>query len=90
MRKTTSGSSQHYEAEVATRNPEETLQRIFDGIADGVLEATDEEILAESREQGRDPLKEAEEVRRVLLDAVKAIAPEAEPRRQRVRRAGTA
>jgi hypothetical protein len=66
--------------EVTTRSPEETLQAMFDGVAEGVLEATDEEILAESRERGRDPLEEAEEVRRLLLDALKAVAPEAEPR----------
>ena len=76
--------------QASARDPEETWQSIMDGLGETVLQVSDQDILAESREQGRDPLKEAEDVRRVLLDAIKAIAPEAERKRQhQVRRAGT-
>jgi hypothetical protein len=56
------------------RDPQERLQSLMEGIAETILDASDEEILAESQEQGRDPFAEAEEVRRVLLDALKVGA----------------
>jgi len=91
MSKNRSASQSESLLQKVQEDPEEKLDAIMDGLAETVLEASDEEILAESCEQGRDPLKEAEEVRKILLDALKAKAPEAEPRHQQhARRAGTA
>lgn len=67
--------------QVPARDPEEMLGCIMKSLAETVLEASDEELLAESREEGRDPLEEAEEVRQTLLDAVKAVTPQAWRRR---------
>jgi len=57
-------------------DPARALQSIMDGLAETVLEASDEDLLSESREQGNDPVKEAEEVRAILLDALRAIPDE--------------
>jgi hypothetical protein len=56
------------------RSYENRLKSIMDGLAESVAEASDEELLEES---GRDeaPL-EAERVRRVLIDAVRATSDE--------------
>jgi len=63
---------------VSTGDPEKTLQYIMDGLAETVLSIPDEEIVAESRERGQDPLREAEEVRKVLTDALRAVANDGE------------
>ena len=59
-------------AAVAGHQPEQELRSIMDGLAETVLDASDEEIFEEVREEGRDPLKTAEEVRKLLLDATGA------------------
>jgi len=51
------------------RQPEEVLRSIMDGLAETIFDATDEEVLKEASEQGKDPLKSAEQVRDLLLDA---------------------
>ena len=51
-------------------SPDVRLQFLIDGIAESVLEASDEELLEELHEEGRNPAEEAEAIRRVLLDAV--------------------
>jgi len=45
-------------------------QRIFGALAESVLEATDEEIQDEMRQEGLEPDKVAEVTRNILLDAV--------------------
>ena len=55
---------------LTTRDPEETLDAILDGLAESILEASDEDILEELQEQGCDPLKAAEEVRELLLNTI--------------------
>jgi hypothetical protein len=57
---------------ISASDPVRTFQAIMDGLAETVLEASDEELLSESSDQGNDPIKEAEEVRAILLDALKA------------------
>jgi len=47
----------------------EELERIFDALAESVLEATDEEIQDEMRQEGLEPAKVAEVTRSILLDA---------------------
>jgi len=59
-------------AAVAGNQPEQELRTIMDGLAETVLDASDEEIFEEVREEGRDPLRTAEEVRKLLLDATGA------------------
>jgi hypothetical protein len=54
------------------RNYEEDLASIMNALAESVLEMSDEEILAEAREEGEDPEEVAERVKNVLLEAVKA------------------
>jgi hypothetical protein len=66
------------EHELSNRTPEEKLQLIMERLAETVLNMSDEEVLAEVRAQGRDPLKEAEEVRKVLTDALKVAGKEEE------------
>jgi hypothetical protein len=53
---------------------EERLKAIMDGLAETVLTMSDAEILDEVRMQGRDPVREAEETRKVLTDALKVVA----------------
>lgn len=65
-------------SEVSTGDPDKTLQCVMDGLAETVLSIPDEDLLAESRERGQDPLKEAEEVRKVLTDALRAAAQDGE------------
>lgn len=48
-------------------NPEDSLQSIYDGIAETLLETSDEEIMEETREDGEDPIKKAEAIRNMLL-----------------------
>ena len=53
------------------KNYHEQLSAIMNRLADSVLEMSDEQTLAEEREQGNDPIKEAESVRYVLRQASK-------------------
>jgi len=54
------------------QNYEEELRAIMNALAESVAEASDEEILEETRAQGKDPTEAAGRVRNVLLDAGKA------------------
>ena len=47
-------------------NYDEQLSAIMNRLADSVLDLSDEQVLAEERERGIDPLKEAERIRDVL------------------------
>jgi hypothetical protein len=71
------------ERKAQTDNPEQTLESIMDGLAATVLAASDEEIIAELQKQGRDPIREAEDVRKILLDALKDATSETTPESQR-------
>jgi hypothetical protein len=55
------------------KNHDEQLERIMSQLADSVLELSDEEILAETRESGADPQEEAERTHAVLRQASKAL-----------------
>jgi hypothetical protein len=55
------------------KNHDEQLKNIMNRLADSVLELSDEEILAETRESGADPQEEAERTRTVLRQASKAL-----------------
>ncbi len=65
------------EDRVQTRDAEQTLRSIMDGLDATVLAVSDEEIIAELRKQGRDPMKEAEEVRKILIEAIRKVESEA-------------
>lgn len=54
-------------------NHDEQLQNIMNRLADSLLELSAEEILAETRESGDDPLEEAERTHTVFLQASKAL-----------------
>lgn len=51
---------------------EEELEAIMFALAESVAEASDEEILEETRSQGEDPTEAVGRVRNVLLNAAKA------------------
>jgi hypothetical protein len=53
---------------------EARLKAIMDGLAETVLNMSDAEIFDEVRMQGRDPVQEAEETRKVLTDALTVVA----------------
>ena len=53
------------------RNYRKDLRAIFNGVAESILSASDEEILAEYRDAGLDPDSEATAVRNLLLSAVR-------------------
>jgi hypothetical protein len=55
------------------KNHDEQLERIMSCLADSVLELSDEEILAETRESGADPQEEAERTHDVFRQASKAL-----------------
>jgi len=55
------------------KNHDEQLKNIMNRVADSVLELSDEEILAETRESGADPQEEAERTHIVLRQASKAL-----------------
>jgi hypothetical protein len=55
------------------KNHDEQLERIMSCLADSVLELSDEEILAETRESGADPQEEAEYTHAALRQASKAL-----------------
>lgn len=55
------------------KNHDEQLEGIMSCLADSVLELSDEETLAESRESGADPQEEAERTQAVLRQATKAL-----------------
>jgi hypothetical protein len=63
----------HSDSTETARGPEETLRSIVDGLAETVLEVSDEEIFEETTEEGFDPLNVAKEIRQTLLDATKAL-----------------
>lgn len=52
------------------RDVEESLERIVGGVAEAVIEASDEDIEAEVRSEGLDPAEVADDVRNVLLGAL--------------------
>lgn len=54
-------------------NPEEELRALWDVFAESIAESSDEEVLAEAREEGEDPHETAERVRSALRDAVKSF-----------------
>jgi hypothetical protein len=58
----------------ATLDPETRLKNIMNGLAESVLELSDEEIMQEVREQGFDPALVAEETRQVMLGALRRQA----------------
>jgi hypothetical protein len=68
------------------RDPEQMLDSIMEGVAESVLEASDEEILAEARERGCDPTQEANAVRQILLEALKRALPDETARSERALR----
>ncbi len=53
------------------KNYEKELKAIMDALADSAIEATDQEVLEDVRQQGWEPKILANEVRKNLLDAVK-------------------
>jgi hypothetical protein len=53
------------------KNYDEQLSAIMNGAADSILELSEEELIAEEREAGIDPNKEAERIRDVLRRASK-------------------
>jgi hypothetical protein len=61
----------HSDSTETARGPEETLRSIVEGLAEAVLEASDEEIFEETTEEGVDPMNTAKEIRQILLDATK-------------------
>jgi hypothetical protein len=54
-------------------NQVERLERLFDRLADSVLELSDDAILAEAREEGLDPEAEAERMRQLLQQSAKSF-----------------
>jgi len=65
-------------SDVLSNDPDKALQCIMDGLAETVLSIPDEDLVAESRQRGQDPQKEAEEVRKVLTNALRAVAKDGE------------
>jgi len=55
------------------KDHDEQLERIMSCLADSMLQLSDEEILAETRESGADPQEEAERTHAVLRQASKAL-----------------
>lgn len=53
------------------RDPRTELRRVFDAIAGSAFEMSDEEILAEARDEGLDPEAEAAKAREILLRRVR-------------------
>jgi len=73
----------------ALRPPEEVLESVIDGLAEMALDASDEDVLAEAREESGDPAIQAEEVRNVLLRAANKPKLDTERRRHNARQAGS-
>lgn len=67
-------------------NYEEELANILNGLAESIVEMSDEEILAEIRENGEDAEKAAERVRKILQAAVRAYQPRHPDAAQRKKR----
>lgn len=65
----TSGRSIHN----APLESDEKFRKLMDALADEVLNLSDDEILAEAIEDGLDPVKEANEVRRILTQVVEEV-----------------
>jgi hypothetical protein len=53
------------------RNPELELQNLLAGLAESIAELPYEELIAEMREAGEDPVRAAEEVREALRSTLK-------------------
>jgi hypothetical protein len=53
------------------RDYEAELRRVMNALADSIVDASDEEIVAEMRDEGLDPEAEAAKVRELLLAAAK-------------------
>lgn len=64
---------------------EKELAFISDALAESAAEMTDEEILAEVREEGLDPEVEAERIRSLLVDALDSAIPGVPEPRPRTR-----
>jgi hypothetical protein len=60
-------------ADQAAREPEEILDSILAGVAESVLDMSEEELLEETVEQGGNPNQEAEEIRSLLLSVAKQL-----------------
>jgi hypothetical protein len=69
------------------RESQETLDSIMDGLAEEFLSIPDEELLAEAVEEGRNPIQEAEAIRKSLLNMVRAAS--LKQPRMTVRRSGS-
>lgn len=54
-------------------NLEKELRAVWDAFAESIAESSDEEVLAEAREEGEDPHETAQRVRSALRDAVKSL-----------------
>jgi hypothetical protein len=54
------------------RNYDEELQHLMSELAESVANASDADLLDEAREEGRDPVAQAERIRSVLNEALKA------------------
>ena len=50
------------------------LQNLVDGLVDDIMSLSDEEILAEAREDGLDPEQEADRLRKMLEEIVSGAA----------------
>ncbi len=55
----------------SNRDPKLEWNRFWNGIAESIADLPDDQLLAEAREAGQDPAQTAEDVRHLLLDAVK-------------------
>ncbi len=52
---------------------DEKFKKLMDALADEVLNLSDDEIMAEAIQDGLDPVKEANEVRRILTQVVEEV-----------------
>lgn len=57
----------------ASLDSDEKFKNLMDALADEVLNLSDDQILAEAIEEGLDPAKEANEVRRILTRVVEEV-----------------
>jgi len=55
------------------QNLEKELCALWDAFAESIVESSDEEVLAEAREEGEDPHETAQRVRSALRDSVKSF-----------------
>jgi hypothetical protein len=57
----------------STRDHEEQLEAIMNGLAESLMGLSDEEILSEARHAGVDPIHESEQTRGILRSASNAL-----------------